>query len=467
MDLWVNEQKGKPDNTGDKDHPVDSVSAALSKIPDGGKHRVAVIGNIQKGIKVSKRKWDNLLILGVISQGKRPLIYGFEGPVIPFDRTNLPIPNWNNLNIMDVHGLHVDNFEVWGGITEGVTLNDSYPEIGINGVELSNLLVRYAAKWGIFSGGLNIQNLTIRDTLVTETCYYQKISEHGIYLSGGGWPGNTHGPMKNIKIKRVICTLSGGRHGLQVNAAADGVEIEDSVFFLNQLGGISLIGCKNVKVRGNQIAMNHRAGITLYNYKYCYDFNDPESVEEYKRVMVKMENILIEKNTIVVGPKTWTFDKYHHNTPANQPCIAVNNKVNKAFYWPASNIVVQNNVLCNPCNEKMIEFSGTQEAWATYVFNNMMATKKEHAKPSISVPYGSGLYSVEDLEKIKSDMYRGNKDADPGFADDPSHNGPVDMDDNPDWSKDIEFIGNLYSNKAKLEGCGHLARKSAKLIMER
>lgn len=467
MDLFINEEKGKPENPGDKDNPIDSVSAALSKIPDGGEHRIAVTGNIQKGIKVGKRKWDKLLIIGVETQGKKPLVYAFEGPIIPFDRLNLPIPNYKNLQVMDVHGLHVDNFEVWGGKGESVTINDSYPEIGIDGVEFSNLLVRYATGRGIFSGGLNIRNLTIRDTVVTETCYYKGGSSHDIYISGGGWPNNTYGPLKNINILRVACSFAGGRHGLQAHGAIDGINIEDSVFYLNQLGGISLIGCRNAKIRGNQIAMNHRAGITLFNDPLWCDLTDPESVKEFKRVMHTMENFLIEKNTIVVGPDQWTYDKYHHNTPANQPCIAINNKMNKFFPWPAKNLVVRNNVLYNPCNEKMVEFSGIQEAWETYVFDNMMTTKKEFARPSISVPWGSGLYSIEELEKIKPDRYSNNVEADPEFEMVPSHTGPVDMDTDPDWSKDIGFEGNLFSSKAKLEGCGHLARESAKLVMER
>ena len=457
--FWVNSETGNDSSPGTQLEPLKTIKQALARIGILG-GTIYTEGTFYNGLKISKTKYPAGQPLIVDGQEKT-LFYGFEGPYDPetFDPLKMPNRTYGIPTIMDCHNVVFKNFTTWGGQMDALALDDSYPDIGLRHITLDNINVRYGRKRGIFMGGHNIQYINIYNCTVTETVYGDVT--HGIYLTGGAWTNKSiYGPVKYIDIRNTKVTLSGGRHGLQLNGRFEFVNIEGCEFANNQLCGISLIGCRWVFIHDNLIWGNNKQGIVIYDDKH--DWYPPSMTEEQWLAAHHANGLIfIYQNTIFIGPHAWMHDPYHWNIPDNQPCILVNNKVNSDLFpnrYHNLKISIYDNVMASPW-PSMIQFWHSQEALVTLVHGNLMWTYHKDKKSPIVSIYGYGDFTVESLQnnpKCKP-WYSNNIIADPEFAFKPEYDY-INLNEPPyefDFSNFYSYA-DLYSYIAKRLGKGKI-----------
>ena len=444
VELWVNAKTGDDQNPGTKEKPLATPNAALSKV-GGNNDLVHLEGTFYTGLRPKMTKYPGHVTFDGHDQ---TLLYGFEGPYQDFDPANPPARTYKALSIMDVHNLTVRNLSVWGGNSQAVSLDDSYPSVGIRNIHLENIKVRYGASRGIFMGGNNIEGIYIDNCEVQETCYGD--TTHNIYLSGGHWNPD-YPPIRKVRIRNTMCKYTGGRHDIQLNGRFDDVVITGNKLYHAELAGLSLIGCQNVLVAENEIYGNQRQGIVLYDYwdDHYFDITDPESVEKWKGCHHPNDRILIRNNTIFVGPTQWHKDFYHNNKPYKHGCILVNNNINDlGIPYRQHQIGFLNNVLVSPWSP-ILRFGGTLEAIACYAHGNLMWTEDEWKAPCIELPYGDGSYSIDWLQENAPKWYKDNVILDPQFVQRPEYQF-VDRTKTPhfNFGVDHQTKADLYSQPA-------------------
>lgn len=456
-DYWVNSEIGDDSNPGTQMEPFKTIKMALAYTGSMG-GTIYTEGTFYDGVKISMTKYPVGQPLIVDGQEKT-LFYGFEGTYDPetFDPLKMPARTYGIPTIMDCHNVVFKNFTTWGGQTDALNINDSYPEVGVRNITLDNINVRYGRKRGIFMGGHNIQYINIHNCYITETVYGDVT--HGIYLTGGAWTHKSiYGPIKYITVRNTKVTLSGGRHGLQLNGRFEFINIQGCEFANNQLCGISLIGCRWAFIHDNLIWGNNKQGIVIYDDKH--DWNPDKMTERaWKAVHHSNGLIFIYQNTIFIGPHAWMHDPYHWNIPDNQPCILVNNKVNSDLFpdrYRNFKIKIYDNVLVSPW-PSMIQLWHAQEALVTLVHGNLMWTYDED--PPITSISGYGDFTIESLQNNPKcqPWYSNNIIVDPDFAFPPKYDY-INLNKPPyefNFSKFYSYA-DLYSFIAKQLGKGKI-----------
>jgi len=455
VEYWVNSETGNNYNPGTQQEPFKTFSPALDAIGSKG-GTIYSEGIFYDGVKISMIKYP----LGqplIVDGQEKTLFYGFEGIYDPetFDPLKLPDRTYGIPTIMDGHNVVFKNFTTWGGRMEALSINDSYPEVGVRNITLDNIKVRYGRSRGIFMGGHNIQYIKIYNCYVTETVYGDV--SHGIYLTGGAWTNKSiYGPVRYIDIRNTKVDKSGGRHGLQLNGRFEYINIQDCEFVNNQLCGISLIGCRWVFIHNSLIWGNNKQCIVIYDSEH--DWNPKEMTEEQWMAAHHSNGLIyIYNNTMFVGPHAWMHDPNHHNIPDNQPCILVNNKVNYSFFpnrYRNLKIQIYDNVMVSPW-PRIVQFWHAQEALVTTVHTNLIWTY--HKDPSAITIGGYGDFTIESLQSDYRCMpwYYKNIIVDPEFSYYPEYDF-IDLNQPPyefDFSKHYSYA-DLYSYIAQQFGNG-------------
>jgi hypothetical protein len=234
------------------------------------------------------------------------------------------------LSVMDCWNIVICNATVYGG----VDLNDSYPEIGLRNVSLIGLTVRGPAARGIFLGAHNANGLFIKNCDVR----FFPGGTHDIYMSGGHWDPSWP-PVRNVVIQGCIIGVNpAARNGIQFNGRFDGGLIEWNLIHHAQLNGITLIGCRDFIVRNNvSYGHNRGSGVVVYDYSsqwapYFNFYETQADIDSFRATHWPCQNILIERNTFVVGPKRFSIDPWHSDDPTkSHPGILLNNAVHSGF----------------------------------------------------------------------------------------------------------------------------------------
>lgn len=401
-------------------HNDKELKECMGKL-SGVKDRIVVRGDFYDGLKLSKLKFEEeLLVEGDLALGAA--FVGFADKVTNLNPHHLPARTYGGISVMDCHNVRIKSVAVYGGINQAVNLNDSYPEVGLKNITLEDVRVYYGAKWGIFMGGHNIEGIAIRNCKVRETCYGD--TEHGIYLSGGHWNGDYPPVRRVLLVGNTVC-YSGGRHGIQLNGRFSGVSVISNTLYHNEMAGLSLIGCQNVAVKNNIIYGNNKQGIVVYDYVdgSYWNLNDPEEEAKWKACHHRMENIVVENNTVVVPDHQWKKDPWHNNDPLKHPCIAVNSNCGALYkeFIPAR-VVVQKNVLVHP-NGFMVDYGHDHDAVGTFFARNMMyGDALQGDGPFVRVPTHKKLkkYSIAWLEENYEKFFARNFVENPKFSNPPN-----------------------------------------------
>ena len=328
--------------------------------------------------------------------------------------------------------------EIWGGAMQSVTLDDSYPEIGLRCITLDNLTIRHYQQRGIFMGGHNIHYVFIKNCLIRDSVF-EGPETHGIYLSGGHWRDD-YPPCSNIHVDNTTSCYSMGRHGIQFNGRFEYCSIKNSSFFHNEFAGISLIGCRDSEVKNNVIYGNNRQGIVLYDY----DHN--------RFARHAMTGITIQNNTVVVGPHQWKKDNWHNNKPDNQPALLVNSNLGAIDpSFKPDGIHVRENIFVTP-SDKSFEFYHDHDALAVRTLKNMFWAGPG-ANPSVHLK--GKVYPLSTLENTAPLHYKDNTIEDPEFTQSPKYEF-VDLSSSPTPYNfdDHKSEADLYSKTGTSEGVG-------------
>lgn len=447
VEIWVNADKGTDTGTGTKEKPLKSPDMAI-KLLSGGSDKLVLAGTFHGGLRLAGLVFSNELL--VDGQGAT-LFYGFEGEPETFSPLAMPKRTWGNLTISDCHNVRVKNLEVWGGIGQCISLDDSYPEIGLKNVALEWVTCRYGAPRGIFMGGHNIDGVTIDECRVDQCCYGD--TTHGIYLTGGHWRGD-YPPVRNVKVSNTSVSFSGGRHGMQLNGRFDGVEINRFTAKHNQLGGLSLIGVQNCTVKNSVFYGNHR-GLVLYDY-FDYDYYDPANPEAFKAYHHGMQNILVSRCTIVVGPTQWMHDQWHNNNPYQQAGILVNSNLGGMEGYEEfkpENINIEENVIWTP-SERTFQMMNNYDAKGTFTRKNLC-----WGKAAMPVAYiGSNHFDITALNKTSTGHFKDNIVADPEFNELPTY-ANIDLTQGPYDFSNFPSSADLYSKNAAMLNVGAFPHK--------
>lgn len=447
VELWVNAITGDDDNPGTSNQPLLTPNHALTKISGNG-DLVHLEGTFYTGLKFKNKFYDGIV---TVDGHDKTLLYAFDGPFQEFDPANTPDRNYNRLSISDSQNIKVKNLEVWGGNECALSLNNSYNYYGLKNIHLSGVRVKYGAPRGIFMGGNIIEGIYIDGCEVSETCYGD--TTHNIYLSGGHWDGGCP-PVSKIRIRNTVCKYSGGRHGIQLNGRFKDVVIDGCELYHNELSGLSLIGCQDVKVSNNLIYGNNKQCIVIYDY-WDWAYWNPGDTREWLECHHPNDNISIENNTLYVGPKQWERDEYHNNKPDNQPCVLINNKVNELFPYRQTNIMIKDNILFSPW-KCIVEFGHLQEALKTRVVGNLVWSKAT-TKPIIKVPWGIRQFVLKWLDRNYPSWSNRNIVANPDFYGEPEYDF-IDKREQPDFNFSVSHStkANLFSRFGLRAGKGRM-----------
>lgn len=367
------------------------------------------------------------------------------------------------LTIMDCQNMIFEDCEIVGYLN----LNDSYPEIGLRDISFINCDFHDATTDRlVFLGGHNVSNLFFYGCTF-KRCIY---GTHIVYMSGGHWHkldpnGMQWPPITNLVFMDCLFEFSpAGRHNLQFNGRFDTVHIIRCTFKHAQLNGISFIGVQNAVVRDCVFYGHNKGwGIVIYDYAsgwaHLYNnFQTQEDIDRFREVHWPCQNILVERNTIVVGPKRFSVDPWHWDDPYNRAGIMINNAVHSGFLiyipdqdytpepdwdgpdwgiispnedyifvqfdYPSDNIVLKNNIILN-FNKIMLDLEHEHEATQTSFDGNMI-----YAPPGGEIPW---VRYHTSLESCKRNFYmdpefngKGNKQGWPKY-------GFVDLCKDPDY----------------------------------
>lgn len=359
-------------------------------IPPSGKGGVVdLCGVIMNGIRVDHKEYteeDPLILDGhgeaVICGFKDPDNYD---PRDPLQRT------WGNVMIQDSKNVVVRNLTVLGGIEQGISILDSYPEVGLRNVTIENVTVKYPQTRGVFMGGHNMQGLKFKGVRVFENVY-DGASTHAMYLSGGCFDPS-YPAIKDVTVEGCIFAVTLGRHGLQINGRFEGVRILDNLFAFNQLCGVSLIGCKQVRMEGNRFFGNGRSAVVLYDYidESYWDLSSKESMGKWYKCHHPNGDITIRNNTMVMGPEPWIKDYWHFNDPKQHPVILINNPVHgmqlfdglKLVYPPGPTVIKKN--ILSGIEPVMVDYRQVDCALLSEVDKNMFHASLEKTIPLVSI----------------------------------------------------------------------------------
>lgn len=242
---------------------------------------------------------------------------------------------------------------------------------------------------------------------------------HVAYFSAGHWQPNEETLCKGFNfIQCIFGWCPGGRNDFQFNGRFEDILIDGCIFPHGQLNGLTCIGCQGVIVRNSVFYGSNRGCLIIKNYidsaywteNGTKDYppekqaqGDPEkySYDHWKKTHHKNKNILIENNTLMVGPKAFYKGPWNHEDDPTDghPAIAIVNSVP----WPeyaSENIFIRNNIIHTP-NSCIIQID-EKEAPAVNLMNNMVWVTKP------GWPY------VSYLEKLNH--HQGNWIEDPSFT---------------------------------------------------
>ncbi len=254
------------------------------------------------------------------------VLYGFEGPFKPFDPTDVP-PYKSYTASIDGQNITLKNFEIWGGGGQALSLSNSNAALPLANVALSGMTFRYGTGFGsIFSGGYYMHNVYLNGCKFKDAMY-DDIS-HGVYFSGGHWAGAAGAPAcHHFYVEDCEFDKVNGRHLLQFNGRFKQIRIRNNKFRHGNLGAISLIGCRGVKVEENEVYGCHRDAVIVYSYvdDHYFDVSTPEGLAEWESCHHVPGNININHNTFVQGPTKWWNNQWH-NEDVNHSVITINNK---------------------------------------------------------------------------------------------------------------------------------------------
>jgi hypothetical protein len=294
---------------------------------------------------------------------------------------------------MDCHNISVEDFRVTGKNYNGcsVELNDSYPEIGLKNIKIKgiDIDVLYGGR-GIFTGGHVMNGIKIIQCHVRGPI----LGTHGIYCSGGHWD-SLYPPCSDFVIRGCTVELQpGGRNCVQFNGRFENVDISGNSFSHSQLNLITLIGVRKARVYNNTgYGANRGSFIVVYDYashwaSYYNYFKTQEDVDSFCETHWSCQDIDIEHNTAVVGPKRFSIDEYHSDMPTGgHPWALINNAVHSGFlFWdptikehvehpgfefPTKNINLRYNIIASP-NPNLIDTYNKHEGNQTFLTKNML-----------------------------------------------------------------------------------------------
>jgi len=299
---------------------------------------------------------------------------------------------WGGISINESSHILVENFQVQGRCLTNVELMNS------NHIQVRFIEAFRSNQHGLFTGG-SFHDLTIEACKFYENIYGSSAS-HGVYISGGIWDPELP-PVRNIII-RYVESYYNGRHGIQVNGRVENVSIENCNMHHNILGGLSLIGARNMRITDNLMYKNNKQGIILYTYfdDAYWDPDDPESVADWKKTHWTIENVEIFNNTIFMDDVPWYDDQWVSYNPEWHAGIIL--AETSGLLPPYDNIVIHHNIIYN--HSKMIVNFATPENFdGTRVISNLFLSAED---PEAAAR--DGLLLIEDLEKSHPDKWHSN-----------------------------------------------------------
>lgn len=413
-------------------------------------------------------KYDGVLLNKEIHPVDNPKVIDLNGAVLwGFDPNGCKGPDhfdfleqyerglgrtYKTIRIHDCHNVKIMNGEIWGGASCGVELMSSDASIGLKNITLENIKVKWGAARGIFSGGSNIDGVTLKDCSVLYTVWGNGDTTHGVYFSGGGW-NPSFPPIRNIRVEGCDIGYTGGRHCLQFNGRFENIRVTENKLYHGQMGGLSLIGCQKVEVADNFMWGSSRWPIQVYDYTWGIDPLDEEQVLAFLKSHHPNRDIAIHHNTLVVGPKAWRHDAWHgasSYSPDRRPGIYVSNDCDGYFPYKQERIYIQDNVIVSPW-APMIGYQRVSCGEGTEVKDNMYWCSDEAAKPLVQI-HGFGDKGIPYLEAVAPQRFSGNIQMDPKFRLKPSYTYHNEAEQVFDWSK----------HKSKCDLTSAVARKRGK-----
>lgn len=402
-DYYVSWDHGDNANPGTLDLPFktpDMAVSTLKSLPDpSGK-----IVLIREGTyRLVDDAGNRLYLTNLHGKPEAPIqIRGYPGETVlldsflePFDPLAYPVEmkcGWGGISFNKSSHIIVENFKVTGRCVSNVELLDS------NYITIRFIDAYRSNQHGLFTGG-SFHNLLVEACRFSENIYGDSAS-HGVYVSGGSWDPSLP-PVRGVTL-RYVESYFNGRHGIQVNGRAEDITVEHCNLHHNILGGLSLIGTRNVRVSHNLIYKNNKQGIILFTYfdTAYWDPEDPESVQHWLDTHWTIKNVLIENNTIFMDDGPWYDDPWINYDPTWHAAIILVDTTE--LLAPFSNITIQNNILYNH-SKMMINFKNPEHFEGTRGYANLMLS--EGYPETIAC---NGPVTIEDLEAYYPDAWSGN-----------------------------------------------------------
>ena len=370
----------------------------------GGGDTIKIVGEWNTSLKFGKLKYPD---------GQPLLVTGENTTVLH-----------NGLSVMDCHNITISNFLIDGGTgTAGAELNDSYPDFGLKNITFEKLrIIPPAGPRGIFAGGHVMSGIKIKKSIIIGPID----GTHGIYFSGGAFDEN-YPAIQDVVIRGCTIELQvAGRNSIQFNGKYKDGLIVDNILRHAHLNAITLIGCQDFTVKNNiMYGCERGTGVVIYDYAshwgpYYDYFKTQADIDLFNARHWPNQRILVEFNTMVVGPKAFCNWPGNNEDPtANHPVVLINNAVNSGFLmwvpdgngsgqnvqhpgwdYPSKDFWIRNNIFYSP-SLNMIDIYHDHEAEATAVIDNIYWST------------ANGLPTIDRVDKLKtiSGMYL----MDPGF----------------------------------------------------
>ena len=373
----------------------------------------------------------------------------FQGdPLNPVWIDGCDIAEFNSgLSIMDCHGLGFRS----ASILNEINLNDSYPDVGIDGIYLSDLKQKGGSR-GIFLGAYNAKRIFV------DRCKfgYQVNGTHPIYMSGGHWTSHPEYYCEDIHITRSTIQLNPcGRNGIQFNGRFKNCSVKNNLIRNFQLNAVDATGVQGFEMSGNICYGGNRGtGYVAYDYAshwapYYNYFQTEKDIEDFLATHWPNRDHRVFNNTIVVGPKAFSKGWGHKDDPTEgHPSVLINNAVHSGFtFWNPDlgkyidhpgipfenkNLFVFDNILTAP-STNLVDIYHAQEAKATHLIGNIFYSPKG--------PAPSTLEYAKSLGALIGNIFQ-----DPGFVKWPDYPF-IDLDANPGYNwKEFKVDADLHSN---------------------
>jgi hypothetical protein len=157
------------------------------------------------------------------------------------------------------------------------------------------------------------------------------------------------------------------------------------------------IGVQNGRFNNNiSYGHNRGSGIVIYDYAshwapYYNNYATQADIDEFKSCHHPCQNIIVDHNTFVVGPKQFSKDAWHYDDPTDgHPAVLLNNAVHSGFKvyvpneppatggkyveikfdYPTKGIHISKNILHGP-SPNLIDIYNAHEAAETDLLFNM------------------------------------------------------------------------------------------------